>query len=280
MQEALPKKIWFLWLQGFSQMPPIVKACYASWQRHHPIWEVIFLHKGNLDQYLDVRTLLADRPVPLYRVSQSDIIRINLLQRYGGVWVDATCYCRQPMEEWLLPGLQSGFFAFDRPGADRMLSTWLMAALPENELVNLFCGAVNQFWSENKNLRMWHDRPLLHKILRRTRLARLLKKHPGWWYHPLWVKGFKIYHYYWFHYLFEKLYREHHQVRRIWDQTPKISADGPHKIFYSGITKPLSPALKKDLAERVDPVYKLTYKYKAEDLHPEAALFYFLNEAP
>lgn len=33
----------------------------------------------------------------------ADVIRFNLLSRYGGIWLDATMYVSQPIESWNLP---------------------------------------------------------------------------------------------------------------------------------------------------------------------------------
>lgn len=39
---TIPKKIWFLWYQGLSEAPLVVKKCYESWKKYNPDWEVIF----------------------------------------------------------------------------------------------------------------------------------------------------------------------------------------------------------------------------------------------
>ena len=33
--------------------------------------------------------------------AKSDIIRVELLSAYGGIWVDATVYCNEPFSNWL-----------------------------------------------------------------------------------------------------------------------------------------------------------------------------------
>jgi hypothetical protein len=72
---------------------------------------------------------------------------MELLRRHGGVWADATCYCLQPLAEWLPSKLApAGFFAFDRPAPDRMLASWFLAAQPAWPRRN--CGSGNGTFSD------------------------------------------------------------------------------------------------------------------------------------
>ncbi|MEM6963160.1 MAG: capsular polysaccharide synthesis protein [Bacteroidota bacterium] len=273
----IPQKIWFLWLQGFDDMPHLVRKCWTSWLTHHPDWEIIFLDKNNLYDYVNIKTILEDRSTIIYAASQSDIIRINLLRRYGGVWVDATCFCQRPLESWLPDYLAAGFFAFHRPGYDRMLSSWFLAATADNLLVEAYCATVNEFWKNNQHAKMWQDRPWIYRLLLKFKIHGYLKKNPTLWFHPLMLKGLKIYPYFWFFYLFEKIYHENPTVKKLWDMVPKYSADIPHKLQHHGILQPLSASLQQDIDQRVDPLYKLTYKYDASKLTSETTLDYLLN---
>lgn len=45
---------------------------------------------------------------------QLDYIRINLLIKYGGVWIDYNVFCVQPLDSWLPSKLSYGFYAFSR----------------------------------------------------------------------------------------------------------------------------------------------------------------------
>lgn len=275
----LPKKIWFLWLQGFDDMPYLVRKCWESWKRNNKEWEIIFLDKNNVYDYLDIQPIIENRNTFIYRVSQSEIIRINLLKKYGGVWVDATCYCQQPLDDWIHDYTKEGFFAFHRPGFDRMLSSWFMAAHKKNSLVNEYCKAVNEFWPENKNIKMWQDRKWIHWVILKFKIHGYLKRNPTLWYHPFIVKGLKIYPYFWFFYLFEKLYRSKKIFRKNWDSVPKFTANTPHKIQDFGFFKPIAEHIKNDIDQKKDPLYKLTFKFDANKLTNGCALDYLLESA-
>ena len=61
---------------------------------------------------------------------RANVLRMELLARHGGVWVDATCFCVRPLDEWLPAQMSSGFFAFARPARSRLLANWFLAARP------------------------------------------------------------------------------------------------------------------------------------------------------
>lgn len=67
--------------------------------------------------------------------TQSDMIRLQLLCKYGGVWADSTTLCIRPLDAWLCDCCQSGFFAFSNPGKDREMSNWFIASEKNNSLI-------------------------------------------------------------------------------------------------------------------------------------------------
>ncbi|RDJ93388.1 DUF2847 family protein, partial [Lacticaseibacillus rhamnosus] len=98
--ERIPRRIWFLWLQGLDEAPPVVRMCYESWRQQNPGWELIFLTAENVGDWVDFQPS-SPRLSHLSRNHLSDLIRIALLSKYGGVWVDSTCLCVQDLDRWL-----------------------------------------------------------------------------------------------------------------------------------------------------------------------------------
>ena len=124
MKEAntdVPRRIWCMWLQGLDKAPDIVKKCWASWEKYNPDWQLVLLDESNLEQYVPVQEIIGENREYISRNHLSDIIRINLLAKYGGVWVDATCFCCVPLDKWLGRYATSGFFAFGSPNRNKLL---------------------------------------------------------------------------------------------------------------------------------------------------------------
>jgi capsular polysaccharide synthesis protein len=261
----LPKIIWFLWLQGLDASPFVVRKCYSSWLKHNPGWQVNLLDANNTDQYITLEK------TDVTRQALSDVLRINLLAKYGGIWVDATCYCTRPVDEWLPKYFTTGFFAFERPADDRMISSWFIAALKNNYIISSYQKAVNDYWEQNPGLVFFEKSRwfFLRKYLKR--------KKPQWWFGYVATKMLKIYPYFWFHYLFEQLYLADAEFRQIWDATPKISSDIPHSIQLAGIFNDADDDMKAEIANKTAPLYKLTWKYDHSKYKPGTNMHYLLE---
>ncbi|MEI9417673.1 capsular polysaccharide synthesis protein [Mesorhizobium sp. Cs1321R2N1] len=218
-----PKTIWILWLQGIEKAPKIVKACLNSWQRMNPGWTVQILTKGTLADFLpDVSDPSSILSRSLSDATYSDIVRIELLCRYGGVWVDATCYCLRPLDEWLDSVMSEGFFAFERPAPSRMLSSWFLAASQSSYLVYEWRRLVHEHWQRRE------DDP----------------------------------DYFWFHHLFGQAYQSNRNFSALWDRVPKMSADGPHIFtpYETRLLGVISKEDREIISLAKIPVLKLTHK--------------------
>jgi mannosyltransferase OCH1-like enzyme len=203
------KTIWFLWLQGLDSAPSIVKKCYESWVKYNPGWNVAFLDESNIADY----TLL--KPMPVTRQALSDIIRINLLAKHGGVWVDATCFCTTPLDNWLDKYMAQGFFAFEKPGDDRMLSSWFIASSENNYITLTYKNAVNAYWEKNPRIASFETSKWLFLF------RNLQQRGTQVWFSTVVTKILKVYPYFWFHYLFENIYLKDKVVREMWHLTLK-----------------------------------------------------------
>ncbi len=255
-----------LWLQGWGKAPEIVQACRKTWEAHNPDWTIHALNAADLHEYLETPLLAAQRSsariTPAVSLSDrirttlqgwwkrirtavppealSDLIRITLLERYGGVWVDSTTYCLEPLDAWLPEKFGSGFFAFAKPGPDRMLASWFLAAAKGNYLVQQWRRLALEYWSQ------------------RT------KRH----------------HYYWFHYLFADAYHCDPHFRVLWESTPEVSADKPHYFVpYEKLSAPLSSSDLLLLDTPSTPVLKLTHTLPNARYADDAVLCHLCTRA-
>lgn len=142
-RRRVPRVIWSYW--HTRELPPVVAACVANWRRHAPDYDIRVLHPGVIAEALD------GQPMPesfdtwaAYR--QADWLRVALVGRHGGLWMDASLFLtRSP--DWLLAlatrkrGL-SGFHlhagnaaATAAPGTWPFLENWCFAAPPGDRFV-------------------------------------------------------------------------------------------------------------------------------------------------
>ena len=86
--------VWSFWWQGEDSLPDILQTCLAS----HKLYiqkqgiEYIFIDKNNIEKYLEIPRVIydkLDRGIISF-THFSDYVRIALLEKYGGAWIDIT----------------------------------------------------------------------------------------------------------------------------------------------------------------------------------------------
>ncbi len=145
--KQIPKMLFMYWHQGWKNAPEIVKRCAATWQQHNPTWDIFFLDSASVSEKVKLPPAVKTLNLPLPALS--DVIRICLLKKYGGVWADATLWCTRPLDDWIeVVSNPSGFFAYDKPGPDRPISSWFLAAGKESRIVDFWYSAVCDLLAE------------------------------------------------------------------------------------------------------------------------------------
>lgn len=100
-EENGSNKIWILWWQGEKNMPVLVKSCFDSIKNNSKNAEVILIDKDNVRNYADFPEYIYQK-VSSGKISLthfSDLLRFNLLKQYGGLWMDATLFVTDKLED-------------------------------------------------------------------------------------------------------------------------------------------------------------------------------------
>jgi hypothetical protein len=93
---AIPPILWAYWSGGTP--PLLVERCFVQWRRLHPGFEVRILDADTVRHYVpDIPPALASAAI----AKQSDWLRLELLRRYGGIWLDASTILTAPLD-WVL----------------------------------------------------------------------------------------------------------------------------------------------------------------------------------
>lgn len=86
--------IWTMWWQGKEDIPEIVECCINSIYSNKGEHELVVLDKYNYINYVSLPESIIDKfnagKIPIAQLV--DMIRIELLYKYGGIWMDATLY--------------------------------------------------------------------------------------------------------------------------------------------------------------------------------------------
>lgn len=175
------KVIWWCWLQGIGNAPSIVKACFNSLMREFKgssVQEVQGLSDGyeiklidaeNWKEYIELPDFIVKKwekkqiPPALF----SDLLRLELLIKYGGTWIDSTVLCTGFKE---FKGLSSSSDSVDSPSVQEFkqyldadlflfqytkqgsipvsISNWFISAHSNNEVLIVLRDMLYAYWKD------------------------------------------------------------------------------------------------------------------------------------
>lgn len=130
----IPKIIWSYWHD--RTMPLLVERTIANWRRLNPGYEIRVLHAETVTDHIPAEDIPPNFPdLPQYR--QADWVRIALLRRYGGIWLDASLFLTRSLD-WIHECQQrtgAGYVSFyiEKPSTSRerpVVENWFMSAVP------------------------------------------------------------------------------------------------------------------------------------------------------
>jgi hypothetical protein len=270
------KIIWTYWHQGFDAAPFVVGSCVQQWKNLHPDWEIHLLDQNNVYDFTDPLAIKQSTLEKMSLAHRSDLIRSQLLIKYGGVWADPTCFPLQKLDTWLPEHMQAGFFFFYKPGPERIISNWFIAAEKDNAVLKTLYDALNSYWNNNsfKNLGRAETsfEKLLNRLLNRNLVFIRL------WFTLFFTKVLRLTPYMVYHYMFYELISKHKYIKQQFEQMPKFSASGPHLLQNAGMMKPLHADIKTVIDKRKVPLFKLTWKITESEIPQNSNLAYLFNQ--
>ena len=147
-------KIWICWFQGIENAPELVKACYNSVLKNYKDKEIIVLTEENYKKYVDIPEYILKKWKKGYITFAhfSDILRIELLSKYGGLWLDSTIFTTKKSD--LVFNEDIDLFVYKQVDLDRknslavVASNWLIYANKNNNIINLTKKLLYYYWKD------------------------------------------------------------------------------------------------------------------------------------
>lgn len=111
------QNIWICWLQGEESAPQLVKNCINSVRRNANGHKVIIITKDNFKDYVDIPDYILEKYEKgiISHAHFSDIMRMSLICKHGGIWIDATVFCTKKLPDKIFNQL---FFTCKSPVAE------------------------------------------------------------------------------------------------------------------------------------------------------------------
>jgi hypothetical protein len=130
---VIPRVFHQVWL-GSDTLPVEFVAYQDSWRRHHPDWELKLWGEDNLPADLRRTEVYDTERQP---VERADILRLELIWRFGGVYLDTDYECLKPIDG-LLAGVEffTGTMKEAAPPKPPRVNNAIFGAVPGHPLLD------------------------------------------------------------------------------------------------------------------------------------------------
>ena len=158
--------VWLCWFQGIENAPKVIQDCYASicyWLHDK---KIIVITSENYEKYTDFPEHIIKKWKSgiITDTHFSDLLRIELLIRYGGLWLDATTFLTGPLPEYIT---RNDFFVYRNGWMDMEMinmASWLIYSKYTNNVMLLETREfLYDYWKKYNYLKNYF---LLHMFFR------------------------------------------------------------------------------------------------------------------
>ena len=167
LSDESEERIFSIWLQGEDNAPDIVRACYRS-IRANCTQRLVVLDGTTIWDWIE----LPDHIVKKWREGKikpahfTDICRVELLYRYGGLWMDATDFMTSSVPEWIM---DENFFVYmcgdEMKGSYAMIQNCFIRARCGNYLIKAWREAIFSYWKNESGAIDYFMHQLLFKMV-------------------------------------------------------------------------------------------------------------------
>lgn len=138
---GIPRIIHRIWLGDDAPIPQLYNNFWKSWESKHPGWAMVTWTSSNLADFV---RLLPNNELLLHAESfaeLSDVARVDILQEFGGLYVDTDFECIRSLEFTI----QEALFVYGEED-EGVVCPSLFAATPSHPILRLL----------SQELRGWH----------------------------------------------------------------------------------------------------------------------------
>ena len=147
-------KVWVCWFQGYESAPQLVKACINSMHKVMPEKEIIILTTNNLKEYIQLPAYVEEKfkKGKIGMAHYSDLLRVSLLAKWGGMWIDSTALCTD--ENFFKYADKQDLFVFKQLNLGTqeespiIASSWFISSEIGNPIITLTRNLLYEYWKD------------------------------------------------------------------------------------------------------------------------------------
>lgn len=134
---GIPRVIWAYW--NGDTPPPLIQRCFENWRHFNPDFAIHILNDQTVAQHI---AQMPPEVATLAVAKRSDWIRLELLRRHGGIWLDASTILTESLD-WVLRQQEVSDADFIGYYLERyttepdcpVVESWFMAAPPQSPFI-------------------------------------------------------------------------------------------------------------------------------------------------
>ena len=151
------RQVWICWWQGIENAPDIVKQCHRSVIKYLSDWKINIITKDNFNTYVTFPDYIVSKWENgiISNTHISDLLRLELLAKYGGLWLDATILVTSSSIPSSILNSDLFFYQTLKPGADGHpipFSNWLIYSKPSQPILIMTLRMLYEFWKINDKI--------------------------------------------------------------------------------------------------------------------------------
>lgn len=135
----IPKIIHQLWIG--PKKPPVVLM--DTWKNLNPGWQYMFWNEAALQQYFPNGLQNQKQYNEMDELcGKCDIARVEILNTYGGFFIDADSICLRPLDDYLL--VNNSFSCYENEfERGNLVACGYLACMPDNDLMQLLMEGIS-----------------------------------------------------------------------------------------------------------------------------------------
>ena len=97
----IPLQIWTYWNSDPAKIPDLIRRCIQTWRDSNPGYRITVLSDADLTASGPAGVDLTGPDFQKFRDNParfSDLVRLHVLARHGGIWMDASIICTRPLD--------------------------------------------------------------------------------------------------------------------------------------------------------------------------------------
>ncbi|MCH5233970.1 MAG: hypothetical protein J1E16_01640 [Muribaculaceae bacterium] len=235
------EKMFTLWFQGIETAPHVVKQCVESIKEFYGE-RLVILDDSSVWDYISLPEYVIEKRNKkiMGPANFSDIVRLELLYKYGGYWFDATDFMMRPVPDIIK---DSDFFMY-----------------VSSETLNPHMFVANCFIRAKKGdplLKMWRDLVLEY-----------------------WKNEHKNVDYFLVHYLLRLLVTYNPEAKALFEKMPKIQQDALHLLWFKYGDKPFESHYYDEIKNEIfiQKLSYRKLKFAKTEIQPGTTKDYIINK--